>query len=207
MKKLISLLLAIVMVAMLIGCDRGDNTEDESKVELSRGEISGDVYKNEYLGFEFTKPESWVYYTDEEIAQALNLGVDALLGNDFKEALNTNPSLYDMMVIDTITSTNISVGYENLSKTSSKNITVKQYLDSLKAQLENVPNMTVVFPDTVEEVTLGDTEFSKAVCTTTVYNTTMKQIYYLHKVDGYMSYIIVTLPGGYSVEQIEAMFK
>ena len=111
------------------------------------------------------------------------------------------------MVVDSLTSTNISVGYENLSKTFSSNITEKQYVESLKKQLENVSDMTVVFPDTLEKAMLGNTEFSKAVCTTTVYNTTMNQIYYLRKVDGYMAYVIVTIPNGYTIAQIEAMFK
>ena len=73
MKKFISLFLAIVMLAMLVGCNNvpsggGDNKGDTPKAELSRGTIDGDVYTNEYLGFKFTKPESWVYSTDEEIA-------------------------------------------------------------------------------------------------------------------------------------------
>ncbi|MBQ2810532.1 MAG: hypothetical protein IJF11_06545 [Clostridia bacterium] len=210
MKKLISLLLAVIMAVMLVSCDSTKDQDDDPpkvKVELSRGTIDGDVYKNEYLDFEFTKPESWVYSTDEEIASLLNLSVDTILGDKFKDALNTNPSLYDMMVVDSLTSTNISVGYENLSKTFSSNITEKQYVESLKKQLENVSDMTVVFPDTLEKAMLGNTEFSKAVCTTTVYNTTMNQIYYLRKVDGYMAYVIVTIPNGYTIAQIEAMFK
>ena len=112
-----------------------------------------------------------------------------------------------MMVVDSITRTNINVGYENLSKTLSTNITVKQYVEALKAQFTNVSGMTVNFPDTLESAKLGNTEFTKVVCTATTQGVSMNQVYYLRKVDGYMCYVIVTIPSGYTVEQIEAMFK
>ena len=114
MKKFLALLLAIVMVAMLVGCVT--DAPNKQNVEISRGKIVADVYKNEYLGFEFTKPASWVYSTDEEIAAAMNLAVDKLLGDNYKEALENNPAIYDMMVVDTITRTNINIVYENLKK-------------------------------------------------------------------------------------------
>ena len=133
--------------------------------------------------------------------------MDKILGEKFKETLENNPSVFDMMVVDSITRTNINVGYENLSKTLSTNITVKQYVEALKAQFTNVSGMTVNFPDTLESAKLGNTEFTKVVCTATTQGVSMKQVYYLRKVDGYMCYVIVTIPSGYTVEQIEAMFK
>ena len=59
MKKIISLLLAICMVFLFVSCQNPTP---------SRGTIDENVYKNDFLKFEFTKPDSWVYYTDEEIA-------------------------------------------------------------------------------------------------------------------------------------------
>jgi hypothetical protein len=35
----------------------------------------------------------------------------------------------------------------------------------------------------------------------------MTQVYYLKKIGGYMASVIVTIPSGYSVADIEAMFK
>ena len=63
------------------------------------------------------------------------------------------------------------------------------------------------FPDTYETVKLGDVEFTRIVCTTKIQATTMKQVYYLHKEGTYMCNVIVTIPSGYTVEQIEAMFE
>ena len=219
MKKWLSLMLAIVMVFLLVACNSNPSSDggkpeesskpdgDKEKVEISRGTIDGDVYKNEYLGFQFTKPQSWVYSTDDEIAAMVELSADKILGESFKNAAENNPSVFDMMVVDSLTGTNINLGYENLSKTFSSNITVSQYVEALKAQLAGVSGMTVTFPDTFGTAKLGNTEFTKVVCTAKAQGITMKQVYYLKKVDKFMSFVIVTIPSGYTVEQVEAMFK
>ena len=112
-----------------------------------------------------------------------------------------------MMVKDIHTGTNISVGYENLAKTLSSNITEEQYIDALKEQLDSVSIMTVTFSDEIETVKLGKTKFTKVVCTTSVYGVSMKQVYYLNKQGSYMGIIIATVVNGYTVDEVEAMFQ
>lgn len=197
MKKFLALLLAIVMLGALVSC---------GGAELTRGVVEGDVYKNESLGLNFNKPSSWVYSTDEEIAESMGAAAD-ILGGDLKEALEKNPTIYDMMVVDSLTRTNINVGFENLSKTLSSNITVEQYIDSLKGQLSQVTEMTVTFHDEIEKVKLGETEFTKFVCDTKMSGVKMTQVYYLRKIDNYMAFVIVTITRGYTVSDIEAMFS
>ena len=199
MKKFLALLLAVVMLTALFGCSTG--------AKISRGTIEGDVYQSEYLGLKFTKPSSWVFSTDEEIAAAMNFAAENLLDENFKKALENNPTVYDMMVVDMKTRTNINIGFENLKKTLSSNITVEQYVDALKDQLAGVSGMTVSFRDGLETVKLGKTEFTKCVCDTTASGVKMTQVYYLRKVDGYMTFVIVTITSGYTVADIEAMFS
>lgn len=199
MKKIVALLLAITMAFLFVGCQT---------TEISRGTIDGDTYKNENLSFEFTKPESWVYSTDEEIAEAINIGVENFGNESFKKALENNTSVYDMMVVDSLTRTNINVGYENLSKTFSRNITEEQYIEALEEQLNSVTSMQVTFPDEYDTVKLGQTEFTRVICPVTASGVSMTQVYYLHKIDGYMGFVIVTINfDGYTVADIEAMFK
>ena len=203
MKKLIAMLLAIITVVMLAGCNVVNKTDD---VEITRGKIEGNVYKSETMNLQFTKPESWVYSTDEEIASAMNLGAD-LLGDKFKDALKNNTSIYDMMVVDTITRSNINVGYENLSKTLSTNITEKQYIEATKEQLSKLSTMKVEFVGDIETVKLGANDYTRAVCKTTTSGITMTQVYYARKIGGYMNFVIVTIVDGYTVAGVEAMFK
>jgi len=203
MKRWMSFLLAIVMIASLAGC----GLVQPKQASLSRGEIDGGVYTNNNLNIRFAKPESWVFSTDEEIAAVMNMAAENLLDENFKKALENNPSVYDMMVVDTVTRSNISVGYENLAKSYSSNITVEQYVEAMKRQFEKITEMTVTFSDKLETVKLGDTEFTRVVCSTTAYGTTMTQVYYLQKMNGYMGFVIATINNGYTVADIEAMFK
>ena len=109
-----------------------------------------------------------------------------------------------MMVTDVLTGSNVIVGYENLTMS---NITEEVYFEALKEQFKNITTMTVDFPDEYEKITLGESEFKKAVCVTTAYGTSLTQVYYVRKVDKYMAFVIVTIPTGYTVEEVEAMFK
>ena len=212
MKKLLALLLASIMVFLLFGCSSNDDddkdkkTNDKGSVTLSRGEVDDDVYVNDFLGFTFNKPSSWVFYTDEQIASAVQSS-SSLLKVDLEEALEKSGSVFDMMVVDSVTNSNINVGYENLSKTLSKDTTVEQYIDALKSQLSSMTYMTVDFPDEYDTVKLGDSEFTRVVCHTSTYGVEMTQIYYLRKVDKYMCFVIATITSGYSVSSIEAMFE
>ena len=203
MKKFISLSLVLTMVLMLVSC----GVLTGNKTEITRGKIEGNVYTNEVLNFKFTKPDSWMYYTDEEIAQSVNLSADMLKEDKFKDSLKDNASLFDMMVIDTLTGTNINMGYENLSKSFASNITVDQYIDVLKKQFADITAMTVVFPDKYETVKLGENEFTKVECKTTMNGLDFTQVYYIHKIDGYMCFFTVTIMNGYTVADIENMFK
>lgn len=208
MKKLIALLLALTLLALFVGCDfvKKEDSEEEQKIELSRGKIEGDVYTNEVLNFKFTKPSSWVYSTDEEISAAMNLGVDAL-GEKFKDALENNTSVYDMMVSDILTRTNINVGYENLAKSFSSNITEAQYIDALKQQMSSVSGMTYTFSDQIDTAKLGAHEYTRSQCTVSVSGMEMTQVYYLRKIDSVMGFVIVTIVDGYTISEIEAMFS
>ncbi|MBE6636059.1 MAG: hypothetical protein E7617_07705 [Ruminococcaceae bacterium] len=202
MKKLLSLILILATIFLTVGCV----VSPEENEKMSRGTIDGNVYMNDVLQIKFTKPESWVYYTDAEIADLVDISVEMLEG-DFEYAIENNVSVYDMMVADTSTNTNINVGYENLRKTFSSNITVEQYIEALKNQMGQVSSMTVTFPDTYDTVMLGKTEFTRVVCKTKMYTTNMTQVYYLRKVGACMAYIIVTITSGYTVDSIEAMFE
>lgn len=219
-----------MMLAVLVACDTttpntGNSTteaptteapttteEQTTEAELAKDDISkgsheGNVYKNEFLGFTFTKPDSWVFSTDEEIAAAMNLGIDQILGDNFKEALKKNPAIYDMMVVDSITRSNINVVYENLQLSFSSNITEAQYIEAVKYQLSNISGMEVTISETLEKVNLGKTEFTKCVCETKTNGVSMTQVFYLRNIDGYMACVIVTITSGYTVADIEAMFK
>ena len=208
MKKILALLLAAALITLSTGCGVNDNSPINSikKAEPSRGTINGDVYESEYLGLKFTKPESWIYSTDEDIAAMSGISAE-LLGEDFKALLDANPAIFDMMARDILSGTNINISYENLTKSASTNITEEQYVAALKQQFANIPEITVDFPDKLQTLTLGENDYTKVITTTTMSGIEMTQVYYLNKIDNYMSCIIVTITGDEEIADIEAMFE
>ena len=83
---------------------------------------------------------------------------------------------------------------------------MEDYVEALKEQTANVSGMTMEFSDEIETVKLGEHEYSRVTCTTTLSGATMKQVYYLRKVGKYMCGVIVTITAKYTVSDIEAMF-
>lgn len=219
MKKIISLLLILVMMVSLVGCFSDDSDDDfddkplrttanTAKKGITRGEISRQVYTNDCMGLTFTAPKTWVYSTDEEVADLMGFALDVYLTDQkFQAALDSHASIYDMMVVDKVTNSNVMVGYENLRMSMSSNITEEQYIEIMKSQVGSVSGMTMTFSDKIEKVKLGETEFTKVVCKTKSYGVTLTQVFYVHKMDGYMGFVIVSINSGYSISDIEAMFK
>lgn len=223
MKKILAIILCLALAVSLCACgmssakddiedalDKAESTLSEiiESTKLTRGTISGNVYKSEFSGITFTRPDSWVYSTDEEIASALGVGADLLgIDTDFAKLAEDSGSVYDMMVKDINTGTTINLGYENLAKSSTTNMTEKQYLDVFKNQFAAVTTMTVVFEGDYETVKLGEKDYLRAVCKTTMNGIERTQVYYVRKIDKYMNYVIVTIVDGYTISDIEAMFS
>jgi hypothetical protein len=187
--------------------DKTDKVENKDISELTRGELDEDLYTNKFLEIKFNKPEDWEYATDSEVAELVGMSAEMIYGDVFNETLLENLSVYDMLAKDAATGTNVMVGYENLAKTLSTKTTVEQYVDALERQMGTVSGMKVSFPDEYEDVKLGEIEFTKVACKTTMQGVTMDQVYYLKKVDGYMCFVIITVRTGYTVAEVEAMFE
>lgn len=231
MKKIVTLCLALILGLLLVACntppenvtppenettpenetqpenETSPENETPTKPELSRGTVENGVYQNEFLGVSFNKPASWIYSTEEEIAALVNLVADNLLNENLKETLENNPSIIDMMVVDSITRSNVNITYENLAKTLASNITIEQYIEAVKHQMSGMVGMTVTFTGEPETVKLGNVEFTRLLCDTTTNGVQMKQAIYLRKVDTYMISVSATVVSGYTVADIEAMFQ
>lgn len=202
MKKLLLLVLTICMLGTLAGC----KSEDKEKT-LSRGTIEGDVYTSEFAGITFTKPESWVYSTDEEIAQVMNVGLEVMDRTEFEQKAAELTTVYDMMVKDVLWGNNVSVGFENLQLSQASNITVEQYIDTVKTlMVQQASVMNYEFGDTAE-VKLGEQTYTRLPATGSYSGISFEQYMYLRKEGVYMVVITVSVFDGTEVSTFEAMFQ
>lgn len=225
MKKLLTLSLVVSMLLSCVACGSSKKSADlgntgtvtesslknnestkSEKKEISRGEINGNVYYSEYSDLTFTKPDSWVYLSDEEIAAMMNVGAELLDYNEFTKTAAEMLSVFDMGVKDLATNTNINISYENLTMSGSTAITEDGYLDAVESQLAAVEAMDITVNGR-STVRLAGKEYGKMDCTTKYGNVEMKQVYYVRKIGSYMLAMVVTIPDGYTVSEIEDMIS
>lgn len=184
-----------------------DETEDEPQT-ISRGKIKGDVYTNDCLNLTFTKPSSWRYMSDEELAAAVGASADMFKDPErFEQALESQTSVYDFMVLDPVTGTCLMLCFENLSHAGNANISEEAYISAVEYQLSTQTAMTVERMGDNKVVKLGEEEYLAALYRATVGNQSFVQVYYVRAIGDYMCSVVVTLRGDYDYNDIEAMFS
>jgi len=172
-----------------------DKGEEPRPTEFSRGEISGNVYDNAFAEITFTKPDSWTFMTDAELAEQIGVALDKL------NAKNPFENDEVLALIDALASdedgNNVSISFEET------NITPAAYLNSVKTQLSSL-GYTFGETSTVE---LGGVSYTKLVASVTMEGVSMNQGLYVRTVDGLMCILTVTLTSGNDFTACEAMFS
>lgn len=133
-KRIFAVILALCMAAMcLAGCGpdssevRGTvtKTQDQKQPtetvpettagpEISLGSTSGNQWENEFIGIGCKLDENWTFMSDEEIRQNNQLAND-LVGDEYKEALESAEVIYDMMANHANQTDTVGVTMEKLS--------------------------------------------------------------------------------------------
>lgn len=216
MKKIITLILALVVISAFIfvttGCNKDNSSNSSSQAEqtkgvLARGTIDGNVYNNTFADFTFTKPDSWSYSTDEEIASFIGYDPEKLNINEIEKALSKNPVIYDMIVAgDSYYGNSILVSYENVLPSVGRKITEDEYVEVLKETFSQAQGITYTITET-KDVTLGNSTFKRATILVEAEGMSTTQYYYIKAIDQYVVSIMVNLTSEYTIDQVEAMFS
>ena len=203
MKKTSKILLIVVSLVLVLitlaGCGNNttnnteNNTENQTAKEaIARGVIDeNNVYTSEFAGIKFTLPEGWVYSTDEQIANMMNVGVELL--NENKDNLSKileQTALYDMVANDQTNGTSVMVMFEK----SLLNVNEEFYLNNVKKELESVTELDYQITDEITTETVGGKEYKVLTATVPAYN--MVQKYYVVKKGDYFVDILVTYIDG-----------
>ncbi len=196
MKKLLALVLTACMLLCLASC---------GAEKVQRGTIDGNVYKSEFSGITFTKPDSWVFASDEEIAETMNIGADMLDKNNFEKAVAEAATTFDMMVTDPATNSNVNISYENLEVTNNEDKTLEEYIDVALEQFKAQDIIEYEIGET-EKVTLCGETYSRIITTASYNGVEMTQVYYMRKIDNIIVNVIVTAVNT-ELSEIESMFS
>ncbi len=222
MKKILAIFMALVVFSSFaffaIGSsdDSSPSTQNDSVTpdnddttaapvkKVSRGTISGNVYSNEFVGLSFTKPADWTFATDEELKATIDAGAEYTNYSDLELTLSESATVYDMQTSDSM-GNSVMVLYENTMLSAFKKMTEDEYLENLKAGLQNVNGITYTFKGT-NNVTLGDETFKRATFSASANGATIDQYYYVKSFDKYVVSIIVTTTTK-DIAEIETMFS
>ncbi|MBQ4116568.1 MAG: hypothetical protein IJD37_04250 [Clostridia bacterium] len=214
-KKIMIMLLAAVMVlSFAVSCKKTDTSKDnsgdetkaeETKKEYERGESSAEGWKSEYLGLKFTPDESMVMATAEEVDKMMELGADAILGEDNGKKIYDFSKItvvYEMMAVSA-TGDNVIVMAE---KPLLSNTTLEQYLDGFKKQTGGLISDSIEFSEPVD-YTLGGQTFKKVEMSYSFSGVNISQIYLVKKQnDRFVGVIFTEMTEG-SFDKIAAMFS
>ena len=218
MKKLLALVLCAALLLTCTGCSafmegfqeglQGalQDAANEANKEIARGTVDGNVYASEYSGLTFTKPDSWTYATDEEIADTMEVGADVIDADSFAETLGQMATVYDMMVIDMESGSNVSIMYENLQLTNGGAMTAEAYADVLKGQFDELKEMNYTVSNT-ETVSLGGEDWLRMTTSVEYSDISMTQAYYLRASGTVMMAVVITVLGDTELSSVEAMFS
>lgn len=205
MKKLhYIIILALVCVLFISGCDL--QLFSPPKKELTRGTIEGNSYTSDYAEISFSAPDDWVYATDEEIAKIMGLSADmfAEAGLEFDREALKKSSIYDTMVQNPATGSNIVVLYENLLLiTGETKMTEEQYIDNVINQFETAQIYKCVFSDIKDESLCGN-QYKMLRVEMPDYNAF--QYFLTRKVDKYMLSVIISVFGDDDISSILNFF-
>lgn len=135
----------------------GEEPETEPEQEAKKfalGTVSGQVWENEYLGLGCEFPDSWVFSSEQEIAE-LNGATQEYVPEDFAEQMANADIVYDMMAQDPNGISNVNVNFQKLTAmqimTYDTKATIEATLDIVKEAYENMGYTNV-------SATLGEVE-------------------------------------------------
>lgn len=182
-------------------------TVAEALAGFSHGTWEGLTFTSDLAGLALTLPdESWTIATDEDLAEMMNLGQEAVGDDlsDLEKAMANLTNIQDMMAQNPQTGESILLMFENLAIIpGASDYTAEAFAEELAKGLEE----TDALPYVVGEIgtqTLGGNEY--VVVPATVDGYELCQHYLIRREGNFMVELILTGVGEEGIEGLLAMF-
>lgn len=182
-----------------------ESAETSNTTSITRGTINGNVYESKSTGLKFTKPDNWVYSSDEELAAIMNAAMYELDTSNFLKTLSENITTYDFMAVDALTGDSVTIYYQNLAKLFATNLTEQDYYNSLKAT--SVKGTEVNFVGESEWTTLCGKKYLRQKFDMTVNEYKFYQAQYVRKIDDFLQIVLISANSEQDINKIEALFN
>jgi len=198
MKKILCILVAAITLFTLCACGspKSDDTSaaDVQKVEFTAGSWDGSVYTNEFADITYNQPDDWTHYTDEQLAQQMQISVDVLSDKKaYNEQIAKLPTAY-CVIANGASGACVQIFFQNLEASEEKDMTPEEYLDVIFPMLEQMYaqyGFTCKVSD-VSKLTIGSQEYDYADISVESQGKVIKQAYLCRKVDNYICSFALT---------------
>ena len=169
MKKILSILLAAVMLFTLSACSgRTENDEGEKApaqnnagvvTEFSFGKNVGNEYHSDFIGLTVKVPDGWKVSSDEDILEINNINKE-IYDEDPEAAVNGADFLYDMYAVNEADGSTVCVILEKIDASEKLKFNVKAVIESqFESATRTSSSRTRRSPST--DVSLTDTSFRR----------------------------------------------
>ena len=160
-KTIAVLLLCALFVVMTCGASAPSGTKTKVDYETALGVMGDDGYTNEYFGVGMELPEGWTFFSDEELAQMLDVTLkvidDEKLTEMMTAALEDAGAVTNMAAKDKLGMKNVNM---RLTKVEDKILLALSEEDILRYSIDTVKDMLESAGYEDLELEIGETEFA-----------------------------------------------
>ncbi len=187
------------------GKDAADAAAKVDKAPFAQGSYEGETYKSEFSSLNFEKPADWDYMSSSEMANEMGLAGNALSAENYSQTYVTEGYIYDMAAGNAASGASVYVCYESPAMSGMADADAATYLQSFKNELlaDEETTYTVKTEDTA---TLSGQSYRRILFTGDYDGVTVYQGYYVRRIDGEMSMVIITALSETELAEVEKMF-
>ena len=146
LKNIIVLLLIAAMACSMAACSSVSSIvqdaldSSESDIEPSRGIVTGNTYKSEFIGIQCSLDESWIISTEDELAQLAGLTASQIENEDIKSLLDNSSVVYDFFATKDSGFETLNINMNDLGSTGIEGDSEDQIAELARPQIESMLN-------------------------------------------------------------------
>lgn len=211
MKKIIEFLLLFALIGAICGCRNNDvdvrgkyendtsnissdiSSDINSSEEFALGKVTGNVYKNDFIGISYNLDENWSFYNDDQIKELNQIALD-MAGDEFEELVKNATIVYDMYATDSDQLNNININLEKISNAKLLSLDIAENFEAnapiLIDTFENMGYENIDYE--IIEVTVDGKTLDAFHSTAEINGINMYQTIFQKKCNGYLANIAIT---------------
>ena len=144
LKHIIALLLVAAMAFSMAACSSVSSIvqdaldSSESDIEPSRGIVTGNTYKSEFIGIQCSLDESWTISDDEQLAQLAGMTASQIENENVKSLLENSSVVYDFFATKDSGFETLNINMNDLGSTGIEGDSEDQIAELARPQIESM---------------------------------------------------------------------